>query len=419
MKKTALMILIIVLILALAVPALAVGNSFSDTTDHWASETIDAMAEGGLIHGYSDGTFRPNGEISIAEMATIIAYAKGHGGNSSGYWAADMINYCINVLQCLPSQGEITDANYGIPCQRQLAIHMLMNGLGINSEKANLTPKATRPEDIPDYALIDAAYKEEVLFAYQKGVLMGKDDSGTFGPLDTLTRAEMATIFYRTGWIEAGQATNEGNGPTNAEIIAALKQLPNVTWTVKEQSDRVIYTTNELRYGGIEVGLRTDQEGAWISLYERKTSLIYNAAGQQIDTSGNVIADWYPSEHPGEVWPSASAYSYAARQLVKQILQIAYPTKGDEAYNALMGVFNSQLHETSNRTPSALRWYDGRMLNIRHADTTHLVTISIGEPGETGVYEDLKAAPANTVQSVMMFYDGAMYGSTMYELNKW
>ena len=247
---------------------------------------------------------------------------------------------------------------------------------------------------------------------------MFQDDAGTFGPLETLTRAEMATIFFRTGWIEAGQDTSEGNGPTNAEIIAAIKALPNVTWTVKEQSDRVIYTTNELRYGGIEVGLRTDQEGAWISLYERKQSLIYNSSGQQIDTNGNVIADWYPSEHPGVAWPSASAYSYSARQLVKQILQIAYPTKGEEAYNALMGVFNSQLHETSSRTPSALRWYDGRMLNIRHASTTHLVTISIGEPGETDVYEDLKAAPANTAQSGMAFIEGDA-GVAMYELNKW
>lgn len=423
MKKITSIVLIIALVLALAVPALAAEGGFSDVSGHWAETTIDDMAEGGLVHGYEDGTFRPNGTISIAEMATIIANAKGHGeSNQAGYWAYGALDYCITELKCLPSQGEISPANYGVPCERQLAIYMLYTGLGYKDGEY----RAITGPQIPDFAQVASAYKEAVLRGYQQSILIGKDTEGTFGPYDTLTRAEMATIFFRAGWREAGATVTAGTAPTNAEIIAAIQQLPSVTWTKKELSDRVIYTTNELVYGGIEMGFRTDMEGCWIDLYERRDKYIYDANGNQIDINGNVIEWWHPLYHattdpatdPYHFWPSGSAYRYEARQLVKQILSICYPTKGAAAYDALMNVFNGRVYETSAMTPSVLRWYDGRMLHISHTAETHLVSISIDPVGDTEMYDRYLAKPVSTVHNDLMTWSGVSeYYGWMYRFD--
>ena len=47
-------------------------SSFSDTIGHWAEEAINMAFSQGLITGYPDGTFRPDEPITRAEAMTII-----------------------------------------------------------------------------------------------------------------------------------------------------------------------------------------------------------------------------------------------------------------------------------------------------------------------------------------------------------
>lgn len=53
---------------------LPVGNqSFGDVAkDHWASDAIAACKEAGIIVGYADGSFKPDGEITRAEAVVMI-----------------------------------------------------------------------------------------------------------------------------------------------------------------------------------------------------------------------------------------------------------------------------------------------------------------------------------------------------------
>ncbi|MBE7050163.1 MAG: S-layer homology domain-containing protein, partial [Ruminococcaceae bacterium] len=50
---------------------------------------------------------------------------------------------------------------------------------------------------IPDYNQVGKEYTMYVEMAYSMGILCGVDDKGTFAPLQTLTRAEAATVLYR------------------------------------------------------------------------------------------------------------------------------------------------------------------------------------------------------------------------------
>lgn len=46
---------------------------------HWASGYVEAGVAGGLISGYTDGTFRPSNQITLAEGTTIALALLGYG----------------------------------------------------------------------------------------------------------------------------------------------------------------------------------------------------------------------------------------------------------------------------------------------------------------------------------------------------
>ena len=52
--------------------ASAGSSSYSDTAGHWAEEQIEIVTEAGCFHGYDDGTFRPDRNITRAEIAVVI-----------------------------------------------------------------------------------------------------------------------------------------------------------------------------------------------------------------------------------------------------------------------------------------------------------------------------------------------------------
>lgn len=75
-------------------------NDFSDVNiDEWYNNAISTMVSAGILNGYEDGTFNPNGEITRAEFATIAARfdSNEYSGEDqfddiSGHWASEYIN---------------------------------------------------------------------------------------------------------------------------------------------------------------------------------------------------------------------------------------------------------------------------------------------------------------------------------------
>ncbi len=49
------------------------GALFSDINGHWAKDSIEYVANLGLLKGYEDGTFKPDVKMSRAEVATVLA----------------------------------------------------------------------------------------------------------------------------------------------------------------------------------------------------------------------------------------------------------------------------------------------------------------------------------------------------------
>jgi hypothetical protein len=53
-------------------PPAASGSAFSDVEDHWAEGWIEQLADEGITGGYPDGTYRPNNPVNRAEMAVFL-----------------------------------------------------------------------------------------------------------------------------------------------------------------------------------------------------------------------------------------------------------------------------------------------------------------------------------------------------------
>jgi len=56
--------------------ALTSNNPFPDVGNHWGKEFIGAAYAGSLIIGYPDGTFRPDDPVTRAEAVTLICRAE-------------------------------------------------------------------------------------------------------------------------------------------------------------------------------------------------------------------------------------------------------------------------------------------------------------------------------------------------------
>ena len=80
-------------------------NPYSDVSaDDWFNNAVSTLTNAGVLDGYEDGTFKPNGNITRAEFATITArfFEATYDGENlfpdiEGHWAQDYINEAANA----------------------------------------------------------------------------------------------------------------------------------------------------------------------------------------------------------------------------------------------------------------------------------------------------------------------------------
>lgn len=82
---------------------------FKDVPEtHWAYKAIEAIAERGVVNGYENGTFIPEGNVTRAEIAVILSrldsrYNKDHkyllsmSDVSPDAWYTNEVNFCIET----------------------------------------------------------------------------------------------------------------------------------------------------------------------------------------------------------------------------------------------------------------------------------------------------------------------------------
>ena len=143
-KKTlAALTLVLGILCVLAFPAEAAEAGYPDAQGHYAEEAIAAWSGYGVLKGYPDGSFQPNGTITRAELATVLDRVMGYQNKAEntysdlpdGKWCAESILHlaAAGVLQGNPD-GTMTP---NAPITRQEAFTALARVLELGeSEKA-------------------------------------------------------------------------------------------------------------------------------------------------------------------------------------------------------------------------------------------------------------------------------------------
>lgn len=185
-------------------------------SDHWAYESVESLKSIGAISGYSDGTFRPNANITRAEFMKIAVMAslyyqndniessdavknfvqeeliknaerlKKYGDLSRSHWAHDSIQF-LQLQGFVSGYGDKTvGVNKAIT--RAEAIKIIIKLMKINE-------KYVVNEQIPFYDVKPTDWHRTfLLIAKYIGITKGYEDQ-TYRPNKAITRAEATKLL--------------------------------------------------------------------------------------------------------------------------------------------------------------------------------------------------------------------------------
>jgi len=185
-----------------------VGGFPDVSSDHWAYGEIMACLAAGIVMGYEDGTYHPEGSVSRAQMAAYISRALAGDDASvpagpatasfpdvaTGHWAYKYVEYC----QAQAIAGGYQDGTYqpdALVTRDQMAVYVARAIVDPTGEDglASYTPPGTAT--FPDVATDHWAYKH-VEYCQAQAIVGGYPD-GTYQPDTVVTRDQMAVYVQR------------------------------------------------------------------------------------------------------------------------------------------------------------------------------------------------------------------------------
>ena len=176
-------------------------TDFSDTKNHWARNSISTLASSGYVQGMGDGTFAPESKVTRAQFITMAlnlfgfqqsSYKGIYSDVSANQWFANTIQTAYElgfVDENMTSGGKFKPDN---PITREEAAFIISKAA--KRKKADSSGQAATFTDEGEISGWASQYVKDVS-AY--GIVGGYPD-GSFGPKKNITRAEAATMIFRT-----------------------------------------------------------------------------------------------------------------------------------------------------------------------------------------------------------------------------
>lgn len=218
-------ILSLILVFAMTVSLFTVGTgavepTYGDTAGHWAESSIERWSAYGIIQG-SNGLFDPNGQLTCAQLATILAKllklpaAKDAGftDNTADAWYYDAINRCA-AAGILNGNGDGT-VTPEAPITRERAMVMLARALGIEPIRK---PDLTKYTDAAQVS----AYAQGYVAALIEAGIVGGVTADELAPQDNINRASTVTILDRAigTYADKAGATVKADGKGIVLVVA-------------------------------------------------------------------------------------------------------------------------------------------------------------------------------------------------------
>ena len=126
------------------------GAAFTDSADIKVdADVVDTLVSLGIVEGFEDGSFQPNGTVTRAQMAKMIYVLRTGNSDASAYnddktsftdigshWARGYIKYCQSLGIIAGKSNTIFAPNASVTAQE--AAKMLLVTLGYDAQKAGL-----------------------------------------------------------------------------------------------------------------------------------------------------------------------------------------------------------------------------------------------------------------------------------------
>ena len=224
MKRKMAMALAAVLV-AGSLPVTVSAATFTDINEvSWASSTIQAVSDKGLINGYEDGTFRAKNNVTYSEAMVMVYNLMSKTGNLKAS-ATNTLSIYQSVLNTykIPTWSQSTVA-YGLSAQILMAADLpkfTTNGVSNPATRQDVAVMFGRAlsEKYDIYAGTGVNYNDiwrisdeampYVDLLTRLGIVTG-DDSGNFNPTANITRAEMAVMMNKTYDLLSNELANTG-----------------------------------------------------------------------------------------------------------------------------------------------------------------------------------------------------------------
>ena len=171
--------------------------TLTDISGHWAEPYITELTEKGIINGYEDGTYRPEGQIKKCEFIKLIMAASLPNENWAERESVKYEHWAGIYAEAAEEQGVMSrtyvdEVSLEEPISREDMVEIL--------GKCDIIIRGNAQEsaelELYDIADMDPSKLAMLSHCAAKGLIAGYEDY-TFKPDRTLTRAEVATILSR------------------------------------------------------------------------------------------------------------------------------------------------------------------------------------------------------------------------------
>lgn len=163
---------------------------FVDARGHWSEGYVTALTSLDVIDGYEDGTFRPEGQVTRAELVKLLVTALNLPPGGTLAFSDELPHWALLHISAAVKAGIVVgypDGSFraNVPVSRAEAATMLGRALALEAG-----PAAEYVDSIPGWAL------EAVNRATATGLFEGYPDN-TFRPDRFVRRSEAAAIIFR------------------------------------------------------------------------------------------------------------------------------------------------------------------------------------------------------------------------------
>lgn len=177
--------------------------AFTDIANHWARTEITFLTGEGVLNGVGGGLFEPEGTVTRAEFAQILANMSGAELNGDpGVDFSDVGDEWYALAIAWAAQAGIVTADGGSYRPNEAITRedmaLMMYRYAVNIAKADL-PANVGAVEFLDAKEIAAGAADAVTAMQKAGIINGVADGNRFRflPKDSATRAEAAAMIYR------------------------------------------------------------------------------------------------------------------------------------------------------------------------------------------------------------------------------